>query len=208
MSLLTYRAPAVQWRKKGQVVSGPVVDVEEVQETQFKTQAPLYWGEKRGDGKVTTPTGPTGKALNPCMQLVVTVATGKTDPGIPNDTGERRVFMKGQMLAAMKTACREHRIREYEELIDAGIEVTFESEKPSDGGYDQKIFAVKLTPAPPKPKAGGLLTDDQPDEDQGDAQPAGETWIDKEKAKTTARKSTAASVTGRAKRAEDDEPPL
>lgn len=200
MSLLTFSAPAVKWQRIGQKVSGEIVDVEEKQETQFKTGALLYWGEKKGDGKVTTSTGPSGKELNPCMQLVVTASTGLNDPGVMNDNGERRIFMKGQMLAAMKLACRTHRIKDYDALIGAHVEVVFESEKPSDGGYDQKLFAVELTPAAPK-AATNLLTGD--DEDQGDApaQPA-ETWVEKEKAKATKRTAPAA------KKKDDEEIPF
>jgi hypothetical protein len=43
---------------------------------------------------------------NPRMQLVVTLATDERDSSIENDEGTRRVFVKGQMLAAVKDAIK------------------------------------------------------------------------------------------------------
>ncbi len=157
MSLLNVVVPAVRWgNKPGQTVAGTIVDVVEQQETEFGTGELLYWPEIRGGKKTTASTGPSGKPLNPAMQLVVTVDTGETDPGVMNDTGERRIFMKGQLLAAMKVAARAARVREYEDLIDAKITVRFEELKASGKGFDQKVYSVKLVAAPPKPKANLL----------------------------------------------------
>lgn len=150
MSLLSYNAPAVSWKTVGQKVTGKIVDVEEQQELQFRTLKPLYWGSVKGEGKVTHEKDATGKDLNPAMQLVITVQTDALDPGVPNDNGERRLFLKNQALAALKMAVRPHRITDYDDLIDAGIEVAYVSNRPTDGGYDQKIFAVSVTPGPKK----------------------------------------------------------
>lgn len=74
-------------------------------------------------------------------QLVVTLQTDEFDDEIPNDDGSRRVFMKGQMLKALKDNLRKQGV----EFAERGrLTVVFASEEPSEKkGYNAtKIFDV------------------------------------------------------------------
>lgn len=87
--LLAGGAPAAKFPTIGTVVQGAVVAAELREQTDFDTGRPLVWD----DGK-------------PRMQLVVTIQTDESDGG--DDDGTRRIFAKGQMLAAIRTAVRPH----------------------------------------------------------------------------------------------------
>src|SRR5690606_14237250 len=43
---------------------------------------------------------------NPMMQLVVTLQTGERDPGIVDDDGRRRVYVRGQLKRAVQRAVK------------------------------------------------------------------------------------------------------
>jgi hypothetical protein len=87
-------APSFKFEKIGDTVRGEIVAAETRQQTDFKTGEPLVWR----DG-------------NPRMQLVITLATDLRDPENEADTGERRIFAKGQMLNELRTQLRSQGVR-------------------------------------------------------------------------------------------------
>lgn len=64
-----------------------ITAVEASQQTDFKTRAPLFYDNQQ-----------------PKMQVVVTGLTSERDPDRPNDDGMRKLYVKGQMKAAVREA--------------------------------------------------------------------------------------------------------
>lgn len=87
--LLGGGSPILKFETIGTVHKGTVVRAEASQQTDFDTGAPKFWD----DGK-------------PMWQIVLTLATELRDPEVINDDGERRVFVKSNMLAQLKAALR------------------------------------------------------------------------------------------------------
>jgi hypothetical protein len=120
---------------KGTSYSGTILSApREVQQRDFKTKDPKFY--KDGD---------------PMMQTVIEVQTNQRDPEDDSDDGVRLVYAKGQMLAALRVALREAKIRSRQALVGATFTVTFvKQEKPERRGEDgQKIYEVKVTPGDP-----------------------------------------------------------
>jgi len=84
---------SAKFEKPGDKVSGTIVAAEVTQQTDLTTGAPKTWDN--GD---------------PMMQLVVTLATDQRDPEDPDDTGERKLYLKGSKpttsLGAVKGAIK------------------------------------------------------------------------------------------------------
>jgi hypothetical protein len=74
---------------KGTTVKGTIESIVASQQTDIATGQVKSW--------------PDG---NPMMQLVVTLSTDERDPEIADDDGQRRLYIKGQMLSAFKEALR------------------------------------------------------------------------------------------------------
>lgn len=79
--------PAAKFPKVGATVVGKVLRLEQSQQRDFKTSAPLYWDDNQ-----------------PRMQLVVTLQTEERED--PSDDGIRKLYVKGRMLAAVRNAVR------------------------------------------------------------------------------------------------------
>ena len=84
---LSTGAKSAKFPTVGSKVSGSVVASELQQQTEFETGLPKTFN----DG-------------NPMLQLVVTIQTAEREDN--NDDGTRRIFAKGQMLAALKAAVK------------------------------------------------------------------------------------------------------
>lgn len=72
--------------KFGHTVKGTVVEAKVTQQTDLKGVPKTF---ASGD---------------PMKQIVLTIQTEERDPEITDDDGQRRVFIKGQMVAAVRTA--------------------------------------------------------------------------------------------------------
>jgi len=79
-------APSARFPTKGTRIAGEVLATPETrQQTDMATKAPKFY--KNGD---------------PMMSVVVRIQTDIRDPNIPNDDGERRCFVKGRALKALR----------------------------------------------------------------------------------------------------------
>lgn len=83
-------APSAKFVTPGTVIAGRITQQPTVQQ-----QRDIQTGEKKfwNDG-------------NPMMQLVVTIQTDQRDPSISDDDGQRRLFIKGALQAAVADAVR------------------------------------------------------------------------------------------------------
>lgn len=133
MSLLSSRAPGAKFPKIGAQAGGTVTDdAEWAQQRDYESSSPMFWD----DG-------------NPRMQLVITVDTGVTDPTDPDDLGDRTIYVKGQMMAALKQALRRARAKWV--LAGDTIQVTFVGEdKP------RKLYSVQYAKGPEHDDARAL----------------------------------------------------
>lgn len=82
-------APSASFDTPGTIVRGTIVRSEVTQQTEFQTGAPKFWS----DGK-------------PMMQAVITLQTDERSAEVENDEGLRRLFVKGQMQAAVRDALK------------------------------------------------------------------------------------------------------
>lgn len=81
-------AVSAKFDQKGTMIQGEIVSSEVRQQTEYKTKEPMVW-----------------KDGSPRMQLVVTVQTAEFEDA--EDDGRRRVFVKGAMAAAVRSAVLE-----------------------------------------------------------------------------------------------------
>lgn len=114
--------------KVGDSFTGVITGTRAVQVRNYTTQEPEFWD----DGK-------------PKMQIEVTLATDLRDPSIDDDQGERRVFLFGQKLTALKEALKVKGLTKLE--IGATFKITFSGSKPaSNPRYnDVKLYAIEVT---------------------------------------------------------------
>lgn len=129
-SLLSGGSPVAKFPEIGTVVRGTVIDATTSQQTDIENK-PKYFDN--GD---------------PMMQVVVTLQTDERDPEISEDDGTRRLFVKGQMLNAVRTALRTAGAK-----LETGgrLAVQYTADKPSERrGYSPtKIYVAQYQP--PKP---------------------------------------------------------
>lgn len=132
MSLLKTSSPAAKFKTAGDIVGGRVVrDSEEMQQRDFDSGALMFWD----DG-------------NARMQLVVTVDAGAIDPTIEDDDGYRTFYAKGDMLRAIRQACKRARLKG--DVIPAGAELHVEmvGEEPlprGKRGFPKKLYSATLS---------------------------------------------------------------
>jgi hypothetical protein len=131
MGLLDTYATSARFETVGKRVAGKIVRPPvEVQQRDFDSNELLFWD----DG-------------NPRMQLVVTVDTGNVDPTVEDDDGERAIYVKGQMLSAVRAALKRARAKTLEP--DGYFAVTFIEEEPlpkGKRGKPKKIYAAEYEP--------------------------------------------------------------
>jgi hypothetical protein len=121
----------------GDTVVGHIIRKPEVrQQRNFDTGEPLFWA----DG-------------NPRMQMVIVLMTEEQDPGDAEDSGERSIYARGNMLAAIRTAVRQSGARGLE--VGGKLLVKFSGEgTPTRRGlnapklYEAKYRAPKDEPVP------------------------------------------------------------
>lgn len=124
-------APSAKFDTRGVTVAGRITEPPAVQQ-----QRDIQTGEKKfwNDG-------------NPMMQLVVTVQTDRRDPGVPDDDGRRRLFVKGQMKQAIQDAVKLSGARSLEVGGHLSVTYTHDGEAKQRGFSPPKQYRAEYTPA-------------------------------------------------------------
>lgn len=128
-------------KEPGDKVSGEIVDMAIVQQTDYVTKEPKFWGN--GD---------------PMMQLVVTLETDLSED--PQDDGQRRVYLKGgrkptASQGAVAAAVKAAGASKLEKGGRLSIGVTGIGQPSAPGLNPPKEFAAKY-----EPPAAGVNPDD------------------------------------------------
>lgn len=127
--LLSGGVPAAKFPTIGTTVKGAVVSSEVTQQTDFQTGKPLTWD----DG-------------SPRQQVVITLQTDLRDPEVTDDTGLRKLYVKGQMTAALRDALRAAGAR-----LEVGgtLAVQYTEDEPSAtrGFNPKKVYRAQYQPA-------------------------------------------------------------
>lgn len=129
-------APSVSFPSVGTTAKGVLLDFEKRDQTDLEGVVKTF-----DDG-------------SPRKQLVVTLQTDLFDDEIPNDDGQRRVFIKGQMTKALKDNLRQQGLS-VEQFVRGGhLTISYIGDQPSEKkGYNPtKLYAVEYT----APAAGTL----------------------------------------------------
>jgi len=134
-------APAAKFAEHGATVKGTVVSAELKQQTD------------PADGSVKT-----WQDGSPRMQVVVTLSTDERDPAIDDDDGTRRVFMKGNMLKALKDALRQAGSKTIEPGGQIAIRYTGDGEKTNPAYSAPKLYAAQYKA--PEPQASAVSVDE------------------------------------------------
>lgn len=159
------RAPSAKFATVGDGIDGDIVGVRRTQQTEFKTNIPLYWENKT---KSTNRTNPASGQLNdPMLQTEITL-----DTGVPDENGatERRLFVRGKrMTDALKQAVQQGGGGRDGLLIGGKLACTFYgTEASAGGGSDAKLYRFSYNP----PAAGdGRRPDNTPVLYDGDTEP-------------------------------------
>lgn len=122
-------APSAKFPTPGTTVKGTIEDAVLSQQTDLDGK-PKTWD----DG-------------NPRMQVVVTLATDERDASVDDDKGTRRVFIKGQMLSALKDALKKAGAKNIEVGGTLAVRYT-EDEASTKTGYNAKKVYVCQYKAP------------------------------------------------------------
>ena len=136
--LLAGGVPSAKFPTIGTVVKGSIVASEVNQQTDFTSNTPKFYD----DGK-------------PMMQAVITLQTDERDPDINDDDGLRKLYVRGQMLAAVREAIKAAKA----ELEIGGIlAVQYASDKASEkrGFNPAKQYVAQYQP----PATGTAATND------------------------------------------------
>lgn len=145
-------APSAKFPTIGTLHKGTITETAVSQQTSLE-----------GDPKVW----PDG---NPMMQAVITIQTDERDMDIDDDEGLRRLFVKGQMQAAVREAVRASGASKLE--IGGTLAVIYDSdgERKSPGHNPPKIYRAQYVP--PVGAVNDLLGTDSAPTPQAAAVPA------------------------------------
>lgn len=158
------RAPSAKFATVGDGIDGDIVGVRRTQQTEFKTNIPLYWESKTKSTNRTNPA--SGQPNDPMLQTEITL-----DTGVPDENGatERRLFVRGKrMTDALKQAVQQGGGGRDGLLIGGKLACTFYgTEASAGGGSDAKLYRFSYNP----PAAGeGRRPDNTPVLYDGDAE--------------------------------------
>jgi hypothetical protein len=133
MGLLDYAAPGAKFPEIGTRVGGEVTqDAREMQQRDFDTGEPLYWDEEKE---------------RPRLQLVIEVQTDDRDPKLDDDDGLRTLYAKGDMLRAIRQACKRVKVKEIKPGGKLWVEFVAEEPPPrGKKGHPTKLYAAEYTP--------------------------------------------------------------
>lgn len=110
--LLAGGTPSAKFPTIGTLVKGTIVESEVTQQTDLEG-TPKVWS----DGK-------------PMLQAVVTLQTAERDPDVDGDTGLRKLYVKGQMQAAVRDAIKQSGASGLE--IGGTLAVKYTADKPAE----------------------------------------------------------------------------
>jgi hypothetical protein len=160
MGLLDTYAPGFSWKDvpDGTAIGGVVTTpYREIQAKDFRTRLPLWW--PAGGGEPTTvkeaaQLDEKGQP-KPVLKGVITVATQLRDPSIPDDDGERAIFIEGDLIRATKEALRRVKAR----LPEPGGVYWAKLTHREDTGAAQpkKKFQADYKPPTRQPSAEGTI---------------------------------------------------
>ena len=121
--------PTAKFDQIGDTVEGTILDVVSQQQTDIKTGDLLFWKDRR-----------------PRMQLVVTLLTKENDPDIEDDDGRRRLFVKADMMRAVREAITHAGKRKIK--VGAHLAVRYASDgiAPQKGLSKPKVYQAVYTP--------------------------------------------------------------
>lgn len=124
-------APSVKFPNVGDKVKGTILGAEKSQQTDIHGAPKTY-----DDG-------------NPMMQVVITLQTDERDPSVDGDTGERRLFAKGQMLTAIREALRNAGASGLEVGATLAVQYEKDGERKAAGFNPPKLYRAQYqAPAP------------------------------------------------------------
>lgn len=123
----------------GRTYKGTIVASEVTQQTKMGTGEPLTWD----DGK-------------PRMQAVVTIQTDERDPANPEDDGQRRLFVKGDMQRAVREAVKASGAKSFE--IGGTLAVQYVGDGQAKSGLNApKLYRAEYAPPSPTAATNDLL---------------------------------------------------
>jgi hypothetical protein len=138
--------PSAKFAKFGDAITGNVVTAEKQQDRDYQTGLPKTWD----DGQ-------------PKYVLVVTVATDVRDPKIDNDDGTRRIWARGAMLGAIRSALRTSRAR-----LEPGGKLTVTYTHDNEPA-DRKMSPAKQYTAEYHGPPAGFSAEELPDDNLDDS---------------------------------------
>lgn len=115
--------PSIKFAQIGDSVAGRIIDIGEVQQREFGTNALLTW--------------PDG---NPRMQGVITLET-------PGDGGTRTLWTKGRLLTAVRTAVHAAGASDLE--VGGALTVRYVANESTRAGSAAKVYEVAYQPPTP-----------------------------------------------------------
>ena len=118
-----------KFEEPGTTLGGKVIYAEVQQQREIDTGKPKFWD----DGK-------------PRQQIVVHLQTAARDPQVPDDDGKRALYVRGNMLKALRTALRTAGTQ----LTEGGtltVTYTGDGERTKAGFNPPKLYKVTYTPA-------------------------------------------------------------
>lgn len=138
--LLGGGAASAKFPTIGTVVKGTITQTDVTQQTDFSTGALKFWDDAK---------------TQPMMQVVVTLKTDERDPTDDSDEGLRKLYVKGQMQAAVREALRAAQAK-----LEVGgtLAVQYTSDKPAEkrGHNPAKQYTAQYKP----PSAGTAAAND------------------------------------------------
>lgn len=137
--LLSGGVPAAKFPAIGTTVKGTIVSSEVTQQTDYATGAPKTYD----DG-------------SPMKQVVITLQTDERDATVDGDEGLRKLYVRGQMTAALRDALRQAQAKLE---IGGTLAVQYSSDKPSEkrGFNPMKVYTAQYRPPAPSTDAANDL---------------------------------------------------
>lgn len=121
-------APGISWEKVGQQVEGEVLAIDQKQDTDFTTKAPVFWPDGR-----------------PKMVPIFTIQTSIRDSD--EDDGIRAIWARAGIFTAIRKALQEAfkpGKPSDEAVIGGHLKVRFNATEPAKGS-PRKLFIAKFT---------------------------------------------------------------
>jgi hypothetical protein len=128
--LLSGGVAAAKFETVGATVTGRILHAEVQQQREIDTGKPKFWddGSKR-------------------EQIVVQLETSLRDPEVPDDDGRRSLYIRGNMLKALRVALKRANPQKLEIGGTLTITYTGDGEQKNRGFSPPKLYTVQYVPA-------------------------------------------------------------